>query len=108
MIDNTVILAQGPLCATREEALAHPGLLYIHIKAGGVYRKICEAKYAGEKTLRDGRDLEGVRFAVYEHLWPHDHDLYTRPMSEFVEVVRTPKGVHRRFEFATNETLSVH
>lgn len=104
MIDNTLILHDGPLYATAEEALASTGAIYTHIKKGGIYRRIGELKYAGDLAAEL---LEGVMLAGYEHLWPHEHSFFARPDFEFIEVVRTQHGEHRRFEFMVNEVLTV-
>ncbi|UTU07826.1 hypothetical protein CcrC1_gp140 [Caulobacter phage C1] len=104
MIDNTFIQADGPLYLTLEAALEAPGAIYTHVKKGGIYRRMGEAKYAGDAAAQT---LEGVMMAVYEHLYPYAHSFFVRPQSEFVEVVRTQHGEHRRFVFHTNEILTV-
>lgn len=86
MIDNTCTLVDGPLYTDREEALAAPGAIFVHVKKGGIYRKIVVATYAGDKC-KDELDKEPM--SVYEHLWPHKHGFYTRPDSEFEELVST-------------------
>lgn len=99
--------ASGPIYKTRGEALRAPGPLYTHVKSGGVYRLLGHVKYAGDAAaeLLDGRYM-----AVYEHLFPDDHEFYTRCTAEFREIVRTPnKGEHPRFQFETNKVVqTVH
>lgn len=102
MIDNTCHRVDGPMYATREEALCAPGALYIHLKKGGIYRRIVIAKWAGERAA----DMEGEPISVYEHLWPHDHDFYTRPDAEFGQIVTTHLGQHERFVFAVNAVVT--
>lgn len=104
MIDNTIELADGPLYTNLFDALNAPGAVYIHVKKGHVYRRIGGGLYAGEIAADV---LEGHDIAIYEHLFPDAHAIYLRPQSEFVEVIRTPKGEHRRFEFVVNETITV-
>ncbi len=103
MIDNTLTQVEGPFCASREEALSQPGDLYVHIKVGGIYRKLGQPKYAGEQVLADGSLLDQTRMALYEHLYPHHHDFYVRPVSEFHQIVTTPRGVHPRFAHYPDE-----
>lgn len=95
MIDNTFEVAAGPLYETAEEALAAPGAIYVHIKKGGIYRRIGALKYAGDLAADL---LEGVSLAAYEHLWPHPHSFFARPDDEFEEIVVTDAGTHARFE----------
>lgn len=94
MIDNTFVKAEGPLYADREEALEAPGAIYHHIKGGGIYRRMGSGKYAGDKCAAE---LEGEYLSVYEHLWPHAHEFYIRPDSEFEEIVTSQYGEHPRF-----------
>ena len=67
-----------PLFATREEALNAPGWIYTHFK-GGVYRRLMDAR---DTTTDPPREV-----VVYEHLWPHQHGFWTRPIDEFEGVV---------------------
>lgn len=94
MIDNTFQQVSGPLYATAEDALAAPGAIFVHLKKGGIYRRMGALKYAGDL----GADvLEGVMLAGYEHLWPHPHSFFARPDHEFEQVVETEHGIHPRF-----------
>lgn len=102
MIDNTFEVAQGPLYILRADAVAAPGAVYLHVKGGGIYRRIGSAKYAGDRAASM---LDGVSVSIYEHLWPHAHSFYCRPDFEFTEIVKTGAGRHRRFEFLTNATI---
>ena len=102
MIDNTFEKADGPLHATRAEAVAASGAVYLHVKGGGIYRRMGSAKYAGDACAAA---LDGCPMSVYEHLWPHPHEFYVRPDHEFVEIVKTEAGTHRRFEFLTNAQI---
>lgn len=102
MIDNTFEVADGPLCATLQEALTAPGALYMHVKKGGIYRRIGHIKWAGDLAAEE---LAGVPISIYEHIWPHRHSFFGRPDAEFVEIVRTDKGEHRRFEFIPNAVI---
>lgn len=83
-------------CASREDALetAKADRVVIilpedagrlHFK-GGIYRKLLSAL---DTTT-------GKRVAVYEHLWPHAHEYYTRVEEEF-EDIHPEHGV-RRFD----------
>lgn len=96
--------AQGPICKSRAEALKMPGPLYTHVKRGGVYRFLGWIKYAGDIAADR---LDGKFMALYEALFPDDHEFYTRPASEFREIVTDAKGTHPRFQFETNRTAVV-
>lgn len=102
MIDNTFETANGPLYIKRADAVAAPGAIYLHVKGEGIYRRIGSAKYAGDACAAS---LDGVSMAIYEHIWPHTHGFYCRPDHEFVEIVKTEAGTHRRFEFLTNAQI---
>lgn len=99
MIDNTMFQKAGdePAFQTREEAIASGGDVRLHVKGGGIYRKIGIAKYAGDKCAAE---LDGEMMSIYEHLWPHKHTFFVRPDSEFEEIVSSDKRTtdHERFE----------
>lgn len=92
-----------PLCATRAEALCSEGLVYVHWK-GGVYRLLTYVRRGEEipdavaivPTWGDeGLPLQDL--VVYEHLWPHAHQYYVRPASEFFDhEARTPQDAATR------------
>lgn len=86
--------ADGPLYVNREDALKAPGAIFIHLKKGGIYRKMGVSIYAGDKCAEE---LDREPCSVYEHLWPHAHEFYHRPDSEFEEVVETEHGKNPRF-----------
>ena len=94
MIDNTLQQVDGPLYATAADALAAPGAIFVHLKKGGIYRRIGALKYAGDLAAAE---LEGVMLSGYEHLWPHPHSFFARPDHEFEQVVETEHGIHPRF-----------
>jgi len=58
---------------TEEEALAEPGLLFRHFK-GGIYRYCAIAKSA---------DDDQQLLVIYEHLYPHERQLWIRRLEEF-------------------------
>lgn len=79
------------LYATRYLALEAEGEVYEHYK-GGVYRALKHF------------ERDGVTWVEYEHLWPHRHAVYERPLSEFVEFVEPDEGRRmRRFRHARDQ-----
>lgn len=62
----------GPLFRTRELALAAEGDVRVHFK-GGIYRKLGNVLSA--ETRRP--------LALYEHLWPHNNQIFVRDDEEF-------------------------
>lgn len=86
MINNTFVIADGPLFETREDAIKADGEIFHHVKGGGIYRRIGSGLYAGDACAET---LDRVSMSIYEHLWPHKHSIFIRPDSEFEEIVTT-------------------
>lgn len=72
---------------TELNALNAKGEVYRHYR-GGIYRKLHEAKHTET----------GETLVIYEHLWPHEHTIYARPITEFYSTVKITDGVCMRFQ----------